>query len=134
MRNFFPMLIMIGAMLGTSRYIRVEVAPSVLETEEGIPATFELRLKAGNGIHVNAQPAVSVKSDTKGVSLSIEGMKEIGSQVDLNQPIVVRCGINGLAPGTHVVKFLLNYTFCSDKEEWCRMGNDSLSIEVKVKK
>lgn len=127
-------MIVMGTLFGTNDYVKVEVVPSSLELENGTAATFGVWLKAGEGVHVNARPAVTVKSETRGADFSIEGIQETGDIVDLNQPLRVECRIDGLAPGTHRVDFLLKYTYCSDKEKWCRMGQDSLSLEIEVKK
>lgn len=134
MRYFLLVMTAISAVFGSTEYVKVEVAPRAMEMQNGKSATFELRLKAEEGIHINARPAVTVESETRGVALSIEEIGESGDRIDLNKPLKVNCKLDGIAPGIHRVDFLLNYTYCSDKEQWCRLGKDSLSIEITVDK
>lgn len=125
---------MMSIILGSKDYVNVQVKPATLEMENGVPVSFDLRLRASEGVHINAQPAVTIKSGTEGAELSIAELPKAGDYLDMQKPIKIRCKVGGLAPGDHRVDFVVGYTYCSDKEGWCRIGSDSASIEIKVKK
>jgi hypothetical protein len=127
-------MVMISTVLGSTDYVGVKVSPGTLEAENGNTVSFTLRLKASEGIHLNAEPAIIVKSMTNGAELSIAEIHKAGEYLDLAKPIRVSCRVDGLTPGRHRVDFFLSYTYCSDNEGWCRMGKDSSSIEIHVKK
>lgn len=127
-------MVMISTVLGSTDYVKVEVRPGTLNAENGSAVSFTLRLRASEGIHVNAEPTLTVKSATKGAELSIAEVYKSGDYLDLGKPIKITCKVDGLTPGQQRVNFVLSYTYCSDKEGWCRMGKDSSSIEIHVKK
>ncbi len=132
--KFLMLVMMMSVAFGSAGYVKVEVKPATLEVENGTPASFELRLKAGDGIHVNAVPPITIKTTTDGAELSVSDLPRTGDYLDLGRPIKIQCKVTGLEPGLHRVDFVLGYTYCSDNEGWCRMGKDSTSIEIKVKK
>ncbi len=123
-----------SAIFGAKDYVKVQVAPARLDVENGVPATFKVNVRAEKGIHVNAQPAPTVKSETEGAELSVAGIPKNGDYLDLDKPIYVRCDVKGLPPGDHTVRFVMRFTFCSDTQGWCSMCTDSSSIEIRVKK
>ncbi len=125
---------MLSVILGSTDYVKVQVKPATLEIENGVPASFDVQLRASEGVHINAQPAITIKSETGGADLSVAELPKTGDYLDMDKPIKVRCKVGGLAPGLHRIDFVLGYTYCSDKEGWCRIGRDSSSIEIKVKK
>ncbi len=127
-------MLMMSTVLGSTDYVGVKVSPGTLEAENGNTVSFTLRLSASEGIHLNAEPTLTVKSATNGAELSIAEVHKSGDYLDLGKPIKITCKVDGLTPGRHRVNFVLRYTYCSDKEGWCRMGKDSSSIEIHVKK
>ncbi len=127
-------MVMMSTVLGSTDYVKVEIRPGTLEAENGSAVSFTLRLRASEGIHVNAEPTLTVRSTTSGAELSIAEIHKLGDYLDLGKPIKITCKVDGLKPGQQRVNFVLSYTYCSDKEGWCRMGKDSSSIEIHVKK
>ncbi len=127
-------MVIMSTVFGSTDHVRVEVKPGALQVENGSHAWFYLHMRTSEGIHINAEPAITIKSVTKGAELSVVDLPKAGDYLDLAKPIKVMCGVNSFTPGQHRVDFILSYTYCSDKEGWCRMGKDSASIEIKVKK
>ena len=125
---------MMGTLFGATEYVKVRVNPATLDVENGTPAAFTVNVGAQKGIHVNAQPSPTIKSETKGAELSITSLPKNGDYLDLGKPIEVRCNVKGFSPGIHTVRFEMRFTFCSDTEGWCSMGTDSSSIQIRVTK
>ncbi|MCL5267808.1 MAG: hypothetical protein M1469_06880 [Bacteroidetes bacterium] len=115
-----------------NKYITVEVPTYAVEVENGRPFTFSVKLKTAEGVHVNAQPQISVKSETEGISFRVNTIHKDGDHLDPAKPINIECETDGLATGAHRAKFILRYTYCSDTEKWCRMGSESVTVELKV--
>lgn len=125
---------MVSVIFGSTDYVKVQVEPATLEIENGVPASFDVRLRASEGVHINAHPAITVKSETEGADLSVANLPKAGDYLDTDKPIKVRCMVGGLSPGFHRIDFVVGYTYCSDREGWCRIGKDASAIEIKVKK
>lgn len=123
-----------SATFGSTTYIKVNVQPGRLDMENGMSAAFAVHVHAEKGIHVNAQPTPTIKSETEGAELSIAELPKTGEYLDLQKPIKIQCEVNGMTPGNHTVHFVMGFTFCSDTQGWCSMGNDSSSIEIHIKK
>lgn len=119
---------------GTPGYVTVEVPSSLLEVDDGKAVLFSLKLTPAEGIHVNLEPPVSVKSETHGASFRVVGVEKSGEYLDSEKPVTVECVANGMATGLHRVWILISYTYCSDEERWCRMSNDSAPVELVVKR
>ena len=118
----------------TNRYVAVEVPVSAVEVQNGKPVTFSIWLKTTDGIHVNAEPPVTLNSKTEGASFKITTIGKDGDHIDAGKPIAIECETEGLASGLHRAVFLMRYTYCSDTEKWCRMASDSVTVDLKVKK
>ncbi len=131
--KFILLIVMMSIVIGSTDFVKIEVKPRTLEVIESRPASFDVYLRSGEGIHVNAQPAITIKSGTEGVDFSIASLVKAGDYLDLSKPIKIACKVDGLGPGAHRADFVLSYTYCSDKEGWCRMGKDKSSVEIKVK-
>lgn len=127
-------MIMVNSLFTPAGDVKVAVKPETLELRNGSDAVFDLRLEAGEGIHVNTRPAITVESQTKGVELSIKELPKSGDYLDLGRPIEVQCKASGLTQGAHRVDFIVGFTYCSDNEGWCRLGRDSSFIEIEVSK
>lgn len=117
----------------TPKHVTVEVPSSLIEVENGRPVLFRIRLTPADGIHINMNPPVSVTSETVGASLKVREADTSGEYLDSTEPITVECLADGMTPGLHRARFLIRYTYCSEKEQWCRMGNDSALVELMVK-
>ncbi len=138
MRRKFSGTFVIGATImsftfGTPKYVTVEVPSSFVEVENGKSVLFFIRLAPADGIHINVEPSVSVNSETHGASFKVAGVKASGEYLDSEKPVAVECLAEGMTPGLHRAWILISYTYCSEKEQWCRMGNDSVSVELMVK-
>lgn len=123
-----------GTVFGSKTYVKVNVQPGKLETENGASVLFAVNVRADTGIHVNAQPEPTIESETEGADFSIAEVPRNGDYLDLGKPIKVRCKVKGMQPGVHTVRFVMGFTFCSDTQGWCSMGKDTSSVEIKIKK
>ncbi len=127
-------MIMMNSLFAQTGGVKVALKPETHELRNGIGTVFDLQLEAGEGIHVNARPAMTIESQTKGVELSIKELPKTGEYIDLGKPIKVQCNTTGLTAGAHRIDFIVGFTYCNDNEGWCRLGRDSSSIEIRVSK
>lgn len=116
------------------KYVGVETKPASIEVENGKRFSFFITLRPASGIHINAEPPISVKPAIDGARLSVREIPKKGDYVDSSKPIKVDCTVTGVGAGLHKISFVVGYTFCSENEGWCRMGKDTLSVSVRVKK
>lgn len=134
MRFLLLAFVMMTTIAGIPDYVKLQLKPGPVQVENDRPATFEVRLLPNKGIHVNAEPAVNIKSLTEGVRFTIKQLPRKGEYVDPSKPIQVDCSVSGFTPGLHRIEFVLHYTYCSENEGWCRMNRDSAFVEINVKK
>ncbi len=127
-------MIMMNSLFAPSQQVKVFVKPEALKIQVGSSDVFDLRLQAGEGIHVNTRPSITIESQTKGVELSIKEISKSGEYLDLEKAIEISCKTVGLAPGEYRADFAVGFTYCNDNEGWCRLGKDSSSIEIEVVK
>jgi hypothetical protein len=132
--KFVLLILMMITSIKSADYIKLEVKPAILDVGGDRQGHFEIMLKASEGIHVNSQPAITVRSLTDKVQFAVTDLPKSGDYLDLSRPIKVACDASGLSHGQHRAEFVVSYTYCSDNEGWCRMGKDSISIEIKVAK
>ncbi len=128
------MVMTMSFVFNSKKEVSVEVKPASVEVKNGQSFSFFVRLKSVAGVHINAQPPVSVKSETEGASLTVTEIPKAGEYLDSSKPIKVECKVTGMKAGVHKLNFVVGYTYCSETEGWCRMGKDESSIEIKVKK
>jgi hypothetical protein len=121
--------------IDSQKYVVIEVKnASLIDVENGKPFLFFIKIKPASGIHVNVQPPISVKPLTDGTTINVKRIPESGEYLDLSKPIEVECNVTGMNRGQHKVNFVVTYTYCSEKEKWCRFGKDTTSISLRVKK
>lgn len=116
----------------SQKYVGVEISPATLEVANGKEFFLSLSLKPSEGIHLNAEPPVTIKS-ADSVKFSIDSFSKTGEYLDSSKPLRVKCIASGLKSGTHTVIVEITYTYCSSKEGWCRMAKDRRSIDLRVK-
>ncbi|HUI28599.1 MAG TPA: hypothetical protein VLX91_00175 [Candidatus Acidoferrales bacterium] len=116
------------------KYVVLEVKNNFIDVENGKPFKFLIEVRPSSGIHVNAQPPISVKPCDSAAKVSVKEPPKSGEYLDLSNPIEVECNVTGLDAGSHELGFVVGYTFCSNKEGWCRMSKDTVSVVVRVKK
>ncbi|MGO9481332.1 MAG: hypothetical protein ACLP05_06095 [Candidatus Kryptoniota bacterium] len=140
--RFFLLTIMtMSSVIDSQKYVAIEVenADSMV-AENGKPFSFSIRVKPASGIHVNAQPPLYVKSLADGVTMNFKPVQSLGGQtaageyLDLSKPLRVECNIMDMAIGRHKIDFVISYTYCSEEGKWCRFGNDTTAISVRVEK
>ncbi len=91
-------------------------------------------MKPASDIHVNVEPPIDAKSLTSGATMIVKTIPAAGEWLDSAKPIEIEGKVVHISAGRHDLKFILNYTFCSEKEKWCRFGKDTVSIRVSVGK
>jgi len=120
--------------LDSQKFVVVEVKSDFFAVENGKPFPILIEIKPVEGIHLNAKPPISVRSLTNDLTIKIEKVPTVGEWLDTSRPIKVEGNVTSMNPGRHEVDFILSYTYCSEKEKWCRFGNDTISIGLKLKK
>ena len=125
----------------SQKYVVVGAKGKSTFVENGTPFIVLVTLKPAEGIHVNAQPPISVKlvdepSAGEGSStvLKVKNIPRRGDSLDSSKPVEVECEVSGAGSGERNIAFVVGYTFCSSKEGWCRMGSDTVSVTVRVKR
>ncbi len=125
---------MMSIAFDSQKYVSVETKPATINAENGRPFSFSIWLRPANGIHINAEPPISVKPTSEGIKASVTDVRRKGDYVDTSKPIKVDCTLIGVDAGLHRMNFVVSYTYCSENEGWCRMGRDTLSVIVRVMK
>lgn len=115
-------------------YVVVRPKTTMMLVENGKSFRILVDLRAATGIHVNSRPPVSVKSLDDKITATVGTMPDSGEYMDVSKPIEIDCTMNGLPAGRHLARFVIGFTFCSVDAGWCRMGDDTVSITLKVKK
>ena len=138
---FLLVLTTMSVAFNSQKYVAVDAKSQTRNVENGKTFLILVTIKPVDGIHVNAAPPLSIKplveDAMSGNGLTTLGVKAIskkGDYLDLSKPIQVECKVTGINPGLHKINFIVGYTFCSEKEGWCRMGSDTVSVTVKVRK
>ncbi len=141
MQTFLLLVMTMSVAINSEKYVTVEAKSQATSVENGKPFILLLAMKSLNGIHVNVQPPFSIKplvenpgSANGSTTLKLKAIPKKGDYVDLSKHIKVECELTGINPGLHNVRFIVGYTFCSEKEGWCRMGSDTVSVTVNMKK
>ncbi len=116
----------------SGKYVVIDFPSSSVTVENGKPFQFALRLRPAAGIHINSEPRISAESQSAGVSITVASLHTAGDMLDASQPVVLECKTEGLTPGMHDAVFVLRYTYCSDRDKWCRMATDTVRVELKV--
>ena len=133
--NFLLLIILaMNVAFNSQKYVVVEVRSKSVEVENEKPFPLFVSIKPAVGIHVNVGPPISIKSPDKSTTLNIKDMPKSGEYLDPSRPIEVEGEIRGVNIGRYKIIFTVGYTYCSEKEGWCRMGNDTVSVTVNVKK
>jgi len=117
----------------SQKYVVVELKSKSVEVENDVAFVLLVSLKPANGIHVNVEPPISVKPLDESTKLNLKEVSMSGDYFDSSKPIIGECKVTRVAVGKHKISFIVNYTYCSDKEGWCRMGKDTVSATVNVK-
>ncbi len=118
----------------SQKYVVVELKKPPIEVENGKPFSIFINMKPSSGIHLNAQPPISVKPLSGSETVNVKELSKSGEYLNSAKPVEVECTITGVSVGPHKMSFIVGYTYCSEKDGWCRMGKDTVSVTVKVLK
>lgn len=125
----------------SQKYVAVDARSQSASIENGKPFLILITIKPVDGIHVNAQPPISIMPlvedparENSSTTFNIKEISKKGDYLESSKPIQVESKVTGFSAGFHEINFVVRYTFCSDKEGWCRMGNDTVSVTIRVKK
>lgn len=121
----------------SNKYVVFSASLSNARIKQGGSGELQLSLKPVKGIHINATPPLQLKLD------SLEGLSLNGSPVipkakkpdyvDTSTPIRQRFTIaSSLSPGTHALKGMLTYYYCSDAEGWCSKYKQPIEVKLTV--
>jgi hypothetical protein len=118
----------------SQRYVTVKVERTSIQVESGKPFFIFVKIRPADGIHVNAQPPVSVKSLDSQTTLNIKAIPSSGDYLNPSKPIEIEGRVSGVGAGPHKISFIVDYTYCSEKDRWCRMGKDTVFVTIRLKK
>ena len=137
-------MVTMSVALDSQRYVVVEVKSRSAVVENDKPFLLFVTIRPVNGVHVNAQPPISIKAIESAASINIKEVPEprahvpvaqkLGEYLDVSKPIEIECKLAGVKAGPHKLSFQIDYTYCSEKDGWCRMGKDTVFAIVRVKK
>ncbi|MFZ1080806.1 MAG: hypothetical protein WAO19_02640 [Candidatus Kryptoniota bacterium] len=134
LKIFLLVIITMNIAADSQKYVIVEVKSPTTNVENGKPFSFFIKIKPANGIHINVQPPISIKPLTDGTTMNVKEIPESGEYLDLSKPIEVEGVVTRMNLGQRKVNFVVSYTYCSEKEKWCRFGKDTISVSLRVKK
>jgi hypothetical protein len=137
-------MITMSVALDSQKYVVVEVKTRSAVVENDKPFFLFVAIKPISGVHINAQPPISIKTIGSAATINIKEVPEprahaplaqkLGEYLDVSKPIEVECKLAGVKAGPHKLSFAIDYTYCSEKDGWCRMGKDTVFVTVRVKK
>ena len=133
-RPFWLGIVIMVVAFDSQNYVVVEIKGRTAEVRNDKPFLLYLSMKPIGGIHINVEPPISVKQLDDMTALNVKKVPKSGEYLDSSKPIEVECKVKGVGAGPHKLRFVVDYTYCSDKEGWCRMGKDTVSATVRVKK
>ena len=133
-RTFLLLVMIMNVGLESQKYVMVEAKPPTVGVENGKTFFLQVKFKPANGIHVNVQPPVTVRSLDDEIIANVKEMPASGEYLDFTKPVEIECKMTKGRIGEHRLNLVIDYTYCSDKEKWCRMGRDTVSVKVRVKK
>lgn len=133
-RIFMLTILTMSTGFDSQKYVAVEVEKTSIRAESGKPFLLFVKIRPEDGIHVNAQPPVSVKSLDSQTTLNVKAMPKSGEYLDPSKPIKIEGRVTGVGAGPRKISFIVEYTYCSEKDRWCRMGKDTVSVTIRLKK
>jgi len=131
---FLLFVMTMSVTIDSQKYVTVKVKNNPINVADGKSFLFYVDIKPVEGIHINAQPPISMKLLDHGTTMVVKKIPQSGEYLDLSKPVEIEGNISDLDAGEHKVNFVVSYTYCSEKEKWCRMGKDTVSITLNVKK
>ncbi len=120
--------------IDSGKFVSTTVVPTSISLASGGARVLNVKFKTVDAVHVNLGPPLVVESLMKGVSFVVKSFGKSGSYLDTAKPVEIECRAKNISAGVHKVGLTFGYTYCSDKEEWCRMANDTLAVEINIKK
>lgn len=105
------------------------------------PAVLVTFTQGEAGVHINEQPAprFALAADQKVLDYQPPTAKPLAidpaqvKALDLSKPVRFPVSIRaGAAKGQHSVKGTVTYFYCSEREHWCRRGNEEVAFTVAV--
>ncbi len=118
-------------------YVAVEATLLSDSVHIGEPVNLLLSFTPARGIHVTGKPAVAFILDSSiAASLlgpptrvvdSATGFLSLASPV--RQQIALR---HDMRPGPHMLKGVVSYSFCSEREGWCRRFRQHVELPLVV--
>lgn len=137
------MLALALALLGAGAP-HVDVTAAYVPASKGSPAAIAVVLQPREAtVRVNESPAPRLKLDAA-QSILVDKQapaKSMGADpaaearyLDPLVPVLFPVAVQAKAPaGTHPVKGIVTYFYCSKTEGWCRKGTAEVAVEVPVK-
>ncbi|RCK74579.1 MAG: hypothetical protein IGBAC_1527 [Ignavibacteriae bacterium] len=118
-------------------YVQVSyfIKPDILKPNSEAKLYLNFFPKAG--IHINIDPPIELQLDNKIATLKkLELSKSKNSEyLDHNKPIVQSIKLNkNLKPGKIKLTGNLTYFYCSEKDGWCSKAEQSIELNITIKK
>ena len=133
-KTLLLLLTVMSFITGSQKYVSFHASSQSSSIKNGEPFDILVNIKPAAGIHLNANPPISVKPVDGSAVMTLRQPGLRGEYLDLARPVKIECEVKGLPEGDRTISFILGYTFCSADEGWCRMGSDTIAVNVKVGK
>lgn len=114
----------------SQKYVSVKAERTSVHVESGKPFFLFVRIRPADGIHVNAQPPVSVRSLDSQTTLNVKNIPSTGDYLDSSKPVKIEGKLSGVAGEPRRISFIVEFTYCSEKGRWCRVGKDTVSVTI----
>lgn len=128
-----------GGARQSNEYVRVESALAGNDVKAGGGGTILISFVPVDGIHINADPPVTVTIEKNRV-LSLKGDPDVtvdkeSEALSTSTPVEQRFTVSSKAtPGEHTIKGTIIYYFCSDTEGWCRRFSQPMTLKLNIQK
>jgi hypothetical protein len=126
-------IVMMAMLLNFEKYVLLEAKSKSVDVRNEVPFLVLVSMKPVKGIHINTEPPISVTALDRKVTAHVKAVHKSRGYLDSSKPIEVECKPIGVEPGLHKFSYSVNYAYCSEKDGWCRMGRDTVSVTVRVK-
>ena len=122
-----------------NRFVKVDVSLADTLLQPGSKGKILVLFTPVDGIHINADPPVSVKINRNRL-MSLRGDPDITTDketgfLSASTPVEQRFSVSQTAvAGEHRITGTIVYYFCSDTEGWCRKQSQAVTFRLNIRR
>ncbi len=124
---------------GTNQYIQFKASVVEKSIKPGATGTIQIMLTPKKGIHINTDPAMSIKLDSSPAIAKVDPLHnskdDSTGYLISSTPITAEFTVaKNAKPGKITVKGMFIYFFCSDAEGWCNRYKQPIELTATISK